>query len=45
MKTFKLLGIIISKALSQDAHVDYILGKVGKQFYFLIQLVHSGVED
>jgi hypothetical protein len=45
IKTFKLLGVIISNDLSWDAHVDYILGKVAKRFYFLIQLVHAGVRD
>jgi hypothetical protein len=45
IKTFKLLGVIISKNLSWYAHVDYILGKVAKRFYFLIQFVHAGVRD
>jgi hypothetical protein len=31
--------------LSWDAHIDYILGKVAKRFYFLLQLVHAGVRD
>jgi hypothetical protein len=43
IKTSKLLGVIISNDLSWDAHVDYILGKVAKRFYFLIQLLHAGV--
>ena len=44
-RTMKLLGVIISNDLSWDAHVDYVLGKVAKRIYFLIQLVHAGVRD
>jgi hypothetical protein len=43
--SLRILGVIISNDLSWDAHVDYILGKVAKRFYFLIQLLHVRDSD
>ena len=41
--SFKLLGVYISRDLTWDAHVDYILKKANKRLYILKALRRSGV--
>ena len=41
--SFKLLGVYISRDLTWDAHVDYILKKANKRLYILRALRRSGV--
>jgi hypothetical protein len=45
VKTFKLLGVIISSDMSWDHHVEYILSKVAKRFYCIRYLVCAGIRD
>ena len=42
--SFKLLGVFISRDLTWDTHVDYILKKANKRLYILRILRRCGVE-
>ena len=45
VETFKLLGVIISSDLSWDAHVIYMLNKVGKRMFCIHYLARAGISE
>ena len=45
VETFKLLGVMISSDLSWDAHVIYMLNKVGKRMFCIHYLARAGISE
>jgi len=43
VRTYKLLGVIISDDLEWNAHVEYVIAKAAKRLYALRLLKRAGV--
>lgn len=43
VSTFKLLGVIFNSKLTWDDHIAYLLSRVSKRVFYILQLVRSGV--
>jgi len=43
VRTYKLLGVIISDDLKWNAHVEYVIAKAAKRLYALRLLKRAGV--